>query len=113
MSRAARLAQGSHEVAERRRAVIRRRAGDRVERGATDGHAAGDTAERTDMLGRGDPETDDDREARVPTKGGNETRDVAAQVLARTGHAGERDAVDEAAGRREQARETILGRRWR
>src|SRR5258706_16431451 len=51
MSRPARLAQRPHEIAERRRAAIRRRAGDRVERGATDGHAVSDAAERTDMLG--------------------------------------------------------------
>src|SRR5258707_11439764 len=98
-SRAARLAQRTHEVAERRRATIRRRAGDRVERGASDRHAVSDAAECTHMLGRGDPETDDHGDARVPAHGGDEGRDLAAQVLPRTGDAGERDAVDEAAGR--------------
>src|SRR5229473_4648919 len=59
-SRAARFAQGPHEVAQFVGPPLRRGAADRVEHGAPDGDAVGNTAERAHMVGRPDPEADRD-----------------------------------------------------
>src|SRR6266850_3002545 len=112
-SRATRVAQGPHEVAQGVRPPLRRGAADRVERCAPDGDAVGDTAERAHMVGRPDAEADHDRQGRVPADGRDERADVAAHLRARAGHAGERDAVDEPARGWQKLREPLLGCRRR